>query len=177
LRPGEYATGSRKTQPLWKNLTFLRGTPRSIIRSCRLCYFVASRRAISARVFVATQARPRHPFCRGVHNPLGHTSKAGPRPPPDVPFFSPVHPTPQAGRLMGARPPSLALRRQHSGDRRCACARWRPAAPYGHRPRPYGVNYDPAWRNQARPIDQWDDPADCDRHGRQADRGEGGRQK
>ena len=27
-----------------------------------------------------------------------------------------------------------------------------------------------------RPIDQWDDPADCDRHGHQADRGEGGRQ-
>ena len=39
-----------------------------------------------------------------------------------------------AGRFMGARPPSLALRRQHSGDRRCACARWRRAAPYGHRP-------------------------------------------
>jgi hypothetical protein len=39
-----------------------------------------------------------------------------------------------AGRLMGARPPSLALRRQHSGDRRCACARWRRATPYGHRP-------------------------------------------
>jgi hypothetical protein len=27
-----------------------------------------------------------------------------------------------------------------------------------------------------RPIDQWDDPADCGRHGHQADRGEGGRQ-
>jgi hypothetical protein len=25
-------------------------------------------------------------------------------------------------------------------------------------------------------VDQWDDPADCDRHGHQADRGEGGRQ-
>jgi hypothetical protein len=41
-----------------------------------------------------------------------------------------------AGRLMGARPPSLALRRQHSGDRRCACARWRRAAPYGQPTRP-----------------------------------------
>jgi hypothetical protein len=54
---------------------------------------------------------------------------------------------------MVARPPSLALRRQHSGARRCARAR-------GIAPHlmvtdpPYGVNYDPAWRNQAgRSID------------------------
>src|SRR5580704_11524120 len=31
-------------------------------------------------------------------------------------------------------PSSIALRRQHSGDRRCARARWRRAAPYRHRP-------------------------------------------
>jgi hypothetical protein len=28
-------------------------------------------------------------------------------------------------------------------------------------------------KQSGRPIDQWDDPADCDRHGHQADRGEG----
>jgi hypothetical protein len=46
------------------------------------------------------------------------------------------------GELCGVRPDGTtsfsmiqaALRRQHSGDRRCACARWRRAAPYGHRP-------------------------------------------
>jgi hypothetical protein len=38
---------------------------------------------------------------------------------------------------------------------------------------PYGVNYDPAWRNQAGRSIKWDAPADCDRHGHQADRGEG----
>jgi hypothetical protein len=50
---------------------------------------------------------------------------------PDDAPEPPAHPVAEPGDLWGARPSSIALRRQHSGDRRCACARRQSASGVG----------------------------------------------
>jgi ribosomal protein L37AE/L43A len=61
---------------------------------------------------------------------------------------------------------------RHCRNRRCLFRR------QGKAGKPQGRSYQlrPGLAQSGRPIDQWDDPADCGRHGHQADRGEGGRQ-